>query len=148
MPKKVYLGSNTNLAQKVKKMYVGVDGVARKVKKAYMGVNGVARLFWSSGELVYYGTATALSVARSQVSATTIGDYALFSGGRRENTSTGHVATVDAYNQSLTRSTPTALSLGRADFAATTVGDYALFGGGYTSNDTTYYSAVDVYTIE
>lgn len=37
----------TNIARKVKKFYIGVDGKARKVKKGYIGVNGVARLFYN-----------------------------------------------------------------------------------------------------
>lgn len=40
----------TEVAHKVKKMYVGVDGVAKKVKKAYMGVDGVARKIYSTLE--------------------------------------------------------------------------------------------------
>lgn len=55
MAKKIYIGVN-NVSRKVKKMYIGVNGVARKVKKAYIGVNGVARLFFTGGELAYYGT--------------------------------------------------------------------------------------------
>ena len=72
MAKGVYIGVD-NVARKVKKMYVGVDGVARKVKKGYIGVGGVARPFFSGGELAYYGTATALGNARSQLAATTVG---------------------------------------------------------------------------
>jgi hypothetical protein len=37
----------TNIARKVKKLYIGVDGKARKIKKGYIGVNGVARLFYN-----------------------------------------------------------------------------------------------------
>ena len=40
---------------------------------------------------------------------------------------------VDAYDQTLTRTTPTSLSYGREYLAATTVGNYALFGGGAVS---------------
>jgi tRNA G37 N-methylase TrmD len=43
--------------------------------------------------------------------------------------------TVDAYDNSLTRSTPTALSVDRYYLAATTVGNYALFGGGYSASN-------------
>ena len=51
-------------ARKVKKIYVGIAGKARKVKKAYIGIAGKARLFWSGGQLAYYGRAAGLSVAR------------------------------------------------------------------------------------
>ena len=76
-------------------------------------------------------TATPLSVARKDLAATTVGDYALFGGGRGSSNS----STVDAYNTSLTRTIPTPLSVARYYLAATSVGNYALFGGG--SNQTT-----------
>ena len=116
--------------------------IARKIKKAYVGVGGVARPCWGGGELTYYGNITGLSLARNELAATTIGDYALFGGGR--DTSGTCVSTVDAYDTSLTRTTPTTLSTGRRGLAATTVGDYALFGGGYTSGTTTT-NAVNAY---
>ena len=116
--------------------------IARKIKKAYVGVGGVARPCWGGGELTSYGNITGLSLARNELAATTIGDYALFGGGR--DTSGTCVSTVDAYDTSLTRTTPTTLSTGRRGLAATTVGDYALFGGGYTSGTTTT-NAVNAY---
>ena len=72
-----------NLARKVKSIYVGVGDLARKVKKGYIGIGGVARPFFGmEGELEYYGTITPLSQARSELAATTVGNYALFAGGR------------------------------------------------------------------
>ena len=130
MAKKSYIGVS-NLAHKIKKGYFGVSNLARKIKKAYIGVGGVARPCWSGGELAYYGTATALSAARKSLSATSVGDYALFGA--------GNYTTVDAYNKSLTRSTPTASSSARQYGAATSVGNYALFAGGYNV------SSVDAY---
>lgn len=38
----------TSVAQQVKKMYVGVNGISHKVQKAYVGVNGIAQQFWPS----------------------------------------------------------------------------------------------------
>ena len=106
--------------------------VARKIKKGYVGVGGVARPCWGGGELTSYGNVNnGLSLARTSLAATTIGDYALFGGGY--DTSGRYVSNVDAYDKSLTRTTPTSLSTGRRNLAATTVGDYALFGGGFTS---------------
>jgi len=84
------------------------------------------------------GTATALSVARGSLAATTLGNYALFGGGL----ATGYSAVVDAYDTSLTRSTPTALSFAREYLSATTVGNYALFGGGEAGS---YSAVVDAY---
>ena len=80
-----------------------------------------------------------LSVARYSPAATTVGGYALFGGGYGSN----YYSTVDAYDQSLTRSTPRALSVARSSLAATTVGNYALFGGGTASS--THSSTVDAY---
>ena len=88
---------------------------------------------------------TALSVARDNLAATTVGDYALFGGGYGFGST--YCSTVDAYNSSLTRSIPTALNQEREDLAATTVGNYALFGGGSSYSSTfTYYSTVDAYS--
>ena len=124
---------------------IGVDGVARKIKAAYIGIGGVARPCWAGGaELVYYGTATALSTARGHLAATTIGNYALFGGGY---TSSSVSSVVNAYDQTLTRPIPTALSTAREYLAATTIGNYALFGGGNpTSGSFTPTAALDVYT--
>ena len=80
MAKKVYIGVD-DVARKVKKMYLGVHGKARKIKKGYIGIGGVARPFWTGGELAYYGTITALSKARCDLAATSVGNYALFGGG-------------------------------------------------------------------
>ena len=76
MGKGIYIGVGGK-ARKVKKMYVGVGSRARKVKKAYIGVGGVARPCFSGGELVYYGTATPLSIS-GYMSAAAVGNYALF----------------------------------------------------------------------
>ena len=118
-------------------------GIARKIRKAYIGIGGVARPCWAGGELVYYGTATALSVAREDLAATTVGNYALFAGGWTSGSSSGIQKVVDAYDTSLTRTTPTDLSEKKGSHAATTVGNYALFAGGY--NGSSYSSLVNAY---
>lgn len=69
---------------------------------------------------------TSLSNARSDLVATSVGNYALFGGGYTGSYTGG----VNAYDTSLTRTTPTGLSQARYALAATTVGGYALFGGG------------------
>ena len=86
---------------------------------------------------------TPLSTSRRYLVATTVRSYALFGGGRTRDSK--YSSTVDAYNESLTRSTPAELSVARYYFAATAVGGYALFGGGYAGNTSTYYSTVDAY---
>lgn len=81
MAKGAYIGVN-GIARKIKGGYIGIDGVAKKIKKAYIGVGGVARPCWGGGdEPTYYGTVTALSKARSNLAATSVGNYALFGGG-------------------------------------------------------------------
>jgi hypothetical protein len=85
-------------------------------------------------------TPTALSVARENLAATSVGNYALFGGGFASG---GLSAVVDAYNPSLVRTTPTALSEGRHLLAASKVGNYALFGGGSAQSGTS--SVVDTY---
>ena len=91
--------------------------------------------------LSYAGTATPLSEARGYLTATSVGDYALFGGGLSGYGDT-LTATVDAYDTSLTRTTVTPLSEARYKLTATSVGNYALFGGGQDSN---YKNTVDAY---
>ena len=149
MAKGAYIGVD-GIARKIKKGYVGVDGVARRIKKAYIGIGGIARPCWSSGELEYYGTITGLSEAKMELAATTVGGYALFGGGGYYVTETAMYSSVDAYNETLTKTTATSLSEARGYLAATTVGNYALFGGGasdHTSSSYTVSNTVDAYTM-
>ena len=139
MAKGAYVGVD-GVARKIKKGYVGIDSKAKKIKKGYVGVGGVARPFFSSDGLEYYGTIEPLSEARSRLAATTVGNYALFGGGYTSYSAL--TDSVDAYDNTLTRSTPTGLSLARSELAATTVGNYALFGGGYAKG---YIDTVDAY---
>ena len=93
----------------------------------YAVEDGVTILvFGGEKVLSYYGTAEGLSVGRSALAATTVGNHALFGGGYTGSCS----AVVDAYDEELTRSIPTKIGIGRDALAATTVGNYALFGGG------------------
>ena len=133
MAKAVYVGVGSK-ARKMKKAYIGIGGKARKVKKMYIGVGGKARLCYSA-ELERYGMAAALSTARYDMRAATVGKYALFAGGFAPNPFFGEDASssVDAYNTSLTKSTPTELSCKRCGHAAASVGGYALFAGGASS---------------
>lgn len=124
MAKKLYVevGGKT---RKAKKGYVSVNDKARKIKKAYVGVNGKARAFWSGGELRYYGRATALSEARSELAAATVGNYALFGGGDN-GSSYENPPVVDAYDKNLTRIKAASLPTGGKSLAES-VGHYAMF---------------------
>ena len=76
--------------------------------------------------------------------ATTVGNYALFGGGYSYAGIATYLASVDAYDASLTRTTQTPLSVARQCLSATTVGNYALFVGGVNSS-TAMVSSVDAY---
>ena len=149
MAKAVYVGVGSK-AHKMKKAYIGIAGKARKVKKMYIGVGGKARLCYSA-ELKRYGMAAALSTARYDMRAATVGKYALFAGGFSPYYFYGKnvSSSVDAYNTSLTKSTPTELSCKRCGHAAASVGGYALFAGGASSDNFLGYgdivSSVDAY---
>ena len=56
-----------DVARRIKKMYVGVNGVARMVKKAYVGVNGVARLFFVADVFKYSGEYSVADVTKDSV---------------------------------------------------------------------------------
>lgn len=134
--------------RKIKKGFITVDTTYRRIKKAYITVGGIWRPCWSGGEVTYYGTATPLSEGRGRLTATTVGNYALFGGGYRpskyvENyTSTDASNVVDAYDTSLTRTTAPNLPYECYWLSSTTVGNYALFGGGYY-NETIYHNAYE-----
>lgn len=89
--------------------------------------------------------APGLSFGRNHLSATTVGNYALFAGGYRKNQS--FAPWVDSYTSSLTRSPYTrSLQRLRRNLAATTVGNYAIFAGGYASNSSqTPYNDADAF---
>ncbi len=88
-----------------------------------------------------------LTVGRSELAAASVGNYALFAGGRAYNGGSYYSPVVDAYNISLIHSTPTELNAGRLELAATGGQGYALFGGGFGSKGSdTYYSTVDAYS--
>lgn len=140
MAKKLYVevGGKT---RKAKKGYVSVDGKARKIKKAYVGVDGKARAFWSGGELRYYGTATALSVARTNVAGVSTSHHALFGGGYNGASKT----TVEAYDASLTRTTRIALTCGGGSgIIGAPAGQYAIF----TVSRGTPFTATEIVTAD
>ena len=116
-------------AKKIKNIYIGVGGVAKQVKKAYIGVGGIAKLWYSSQKsLVYYGTLTDLSVARAEITSASIGNYAIFAGGRTGSAQ----STVDAYKGTdLTHTTPTySLPAENYNSAGASNTSYAIFAGG------------------
>ena len=112
--KNVYIIDKNGNKRRIKRVYIGVNGNAKKIADTILTVSR------------HYKTATPLSQARRNLSATSIGNYALFGGGYASSYSD----VVDAYDISLVRTTPTPLSQARRNLSATSIGDYALFGGG------------------
>lgn len=92
-------------------------------------------------EPTYYATASPLSVARSNLSASSVGDYVLFSGG---NNST-ELDIVDTYTSSLSKGTASALSIARTNLVANSISDYALFAGGCSQDTMDVYDVVNAY---
>lgn len=109
-----------------------LTSVAHKIRRGYVGIGGVARPVWSNGELIYYGTITPLSSARLDAAADTVGDYALFAGGRTKDNSVSTTKTVDVYNRSLTHLSPMELGTARQTHKANHVGDYMLVAAGHS----------------
>ena len=84
--RKCYIGVGGK-ARKVKAIYIGVGGKARKVIKAYIGVNGKARKFWPHLGTIQKASnfIDNLSVARYKMGEASIGNYAVFAGGKTKN---------------------------------------------------------------
>ena len=93
-------------------------------------------------------TATNVSLARINMSATTLNGRAIFAGGASASGSTAEAYTIiDVYDASLTRSNTISLSIARDKASATSIGNYALIAGGYNNTDGYLYS-VDVFKFE
>ncbi|MBQ1271462.1 MAG: hypothetical protein IIY11_07365, partial [Clostridia bacterium] len=111
---------------------------ARRVVKGYIGdEKGIAHLFYSGGEVEYYGRAQDLSAARTKGAAASNNSYAIYGGG------SGAPSAVDAYSRTLTRVSAEALADGRYSLAAAAVGGTVLFAGGRNGDGAT--SSVEGY---
>lgn len=79
------------------------------------------------------------SGARWSMASATVGNYALFGGGRTGTGDSDMSYEVEAIDTSITlHRTVGDLSRKRTDLAAAKVGDYALFAGGYTYNNSSF----------
>ena len=96
----------------------------------------------------------ALSQARGQLAATSVGPLAFFGGGEIDipgaggTTAVSSSNVVDIYNSSTNQWSTNALSQARSDLAATSVGNLAIFAGGIdwiNGNDGVLSNAVDIY---
>ena len=82
-----------------------------------------------------------LDNARSNIAATSVGNLAIFAGGKDDN---GYSDVVDIYNADTGEWTRgNWLSEARSYFTATSVGNLAIFAGGYGDNG--YSNVVDIY---
>ena len=112
----------------------------------------------TSGDEVYFSTVdaydknltrstpTELSVARSQLTATTVGNYALFAGGKCRNADTSMIkncSNVDSINKNLVRSSAKDLDSGDYSLSSTSLESYALFAGRVLSDS----DIVEIYSI-
>ena len=76
--------------------------------------------------------------------ATTVGNYAIFGGGRSSRADGNYYSTVEIYNTSFTKSIGTNLSVSRGSLTGISVDSYALFVGGRTTTQN-YTNKVDIY---
>ncbi|WP_143436220.1 hypothetical protein [Intestinibacillus massiliensis] len=110
---------------------------AREAADAALGerVDGASKILFKdfyTGQGIARNPAPALSEARKQSAAVTIGNHALFAGGRNS----GALDVVDVFNDKLQRTTKTQLSQPLYGSAAATVGEYTIIGGGVPSDET------------
>lgn len=122
---------------KAKSAYLGVSNVAHKILKMYIGVNGTARLFFGGNgkSLHYHGSIKdKFHKARKYHSSANTGDYIIFGGGTTSNDGSTYTGMLEIYDKSLSKiDTALLLSPGRQDLAAASVGGYAIFAGGWNS---------------
>lgn len=119
-----------------------VRGAAQYNTATVVVTNQYKAALTASLHVQYFIEATPLSEARSSLAAAAVGGYALFGGGYNGTT---YVSAVDAYNESLTRTTPTPLLVGRVGVAAASVSGYALFAGGDSAGSDASVAVVDAY---
>lgn len=183
--KKMYIGDSSGKARLCYSAELEKVGMAEALGRAgyNLGAAGTAHHALFAGRQTSYKEAssyvdaydvslthtapTSLSNARGVLGAATVGGRALFAGGGYDgaygslHSMTAYYkgnATVDAYDDSLTRITAANLSEARIGLSGASVGKYALFGGGYTGKNGyigngvgtellryTYKSAVDAY---
>lgn len=108
----------------------------------------ITEIICYDGELVRITAATGLSKARGLVKGVSLERHAIFGGGTIG--SSAYSGVVDAFDDSLTRTTATsAMSVARSGYSAAAAGKnkLAVFAGGfrYGSSKYTYYNTVDVY---
>lgn len=128
----IFLGTT-----KIKKLYLGNI----KIKNAYLGST---KVFGGSDTIIKGPTVDNLSQARIELAGGTIGDYAIFAGGR-PITGSAFYNNVDAYNSYLVKTLIESLSVARSQCGATSVGDYLVVGTGFYQGGGQTTNTVDGY---
>lgn len=118
-----------------------IKPITRKIKKGYCVKGGVTHKFFG-GELRYAGM-TSLSAGRYDVNGVSNGAYAIFAGGRNSGKGSAYNGTMDAFSDTLTRTSRTITSLKKTDAGTARAGQYALVAGGLGPNSDT--SNVDAF---
>ena len=116
--------------------------------KTYLGS------IWAVDEQLTVKALASLRAKFEMISATTIDNYALFTGGAKRTKPQGTTTFSSyawIYNDDLVRTNVTKISQARCGIASATVGDFVLCGGGvnsvdYTRTNVTSYRMIDVYS--
>lgn len=125
---------NTSLTKVTKSLSAERSGMGAATVNNYAvfaGGSGYSKTVEAFDTSLTRHTASQLSTGVLECRGTTVGNYALFGGGRTGETSATNFA--NAYNASLTRVNISALTGIRANCSAATVGNHAVFAGGFTS---------------
>lgn len=112
---------------------VNIGGVWKEVVRISANIGGAWKDIFKPKEVKYYGTAPDLSEGRTQMCGGAIGNYALFSGGYYRSGTLFIRTTVDAYNNTLARTTATAMSGGATEQMSANSTSHVLFAGGRNS---------------
>lgn len=120
-----------------------LGGRARKIIRGYVGVNGVARLCCVLPKVEKVPNVMSLINPVIYLNSASIGEYALFAGGTKNNWTTQNVNSVNVYPKSLVRTTAPNLGVARKQMASGSNSAYAIFAGGSTYSN--YISHTDAY---
>ena len=124
----------SNVARKVKKIYVGANDVAKKVKKAYIGINDTARLVYDSSYIYdLFGNASKSDNNYSYFCVTHTTDYLIVSGGQQFNNTTPSTVT-RAINENGVWTTCTNLPTRASYQGPMSINGYGIIASGKTAS--------------
>jgi hypothetical protein len=142
----LYVGDSSNIAQKIKTLYIGQNSIATKIKKLYVGdENGVAKLCYKLPDTVAFGgTLPPAYLGGSYPTIAANDKYVII------NSSVWIDQQIKnyAFNASFVQTPIESLSSRRVGCGSGKIGGYALFAGGGSDHDTDYMKAstdIDIY---